>query len=432
MIETLTLYDLNRQIRNTLERSLPDEYWVQAELSEVRVAYNGHCYLELIQKDQQGVNLIAKARGQIWNTTFRLLKPYFERETSQAFSSGLKVLIRVAVTFHELYGYSLTVTDIDPIYTVGDMARRRKEILLQLEHEGILNDNKELPLPALLNRVAVISSVTAAGYDDFCNQLSHNDYGFDFHVCLFPAVMQGEQVEASVLSALDCILRERDSWDVVVLIRGGGATSDLACFDTYLLAASCAQFPLPIITGIGHERDDTVLDCVSHTRVKTPTAAAAFLIHRMLATANELENVQRELARAISCFMDKENIYLQQIVKKLPDLFQQIRHHQELKLEQLLLHAQNGAKQYLSNQQHKTTTVAQHLSHALSTKITQETHRLNMLEQHCASLNPQRMLRLGYSMTLKNGKLIKSPSQLERGDEIQTQLAQGKIRSIVK
>lgn len=432
MIETLTLYDLNRHIRNTLEQGLSGEYWVQAELSEVRVAHNGHCYLELIQKDHLGVNLIAKARGQIWNSIFRLLKPYFERETGQTFSAGLKVLIRVAVTFHELYGYSLTVTDIDPVYTVGDMARRRKEILLQLEQEGILNDNKELRLSALLNRVAVISSATAAGYGDFCNQLLHNDYGFNFRVRLFPAVMQGEQVEASVLSALDCILEQRDSWDVVVLIRGGGATSDLACFDTYLLAASCAQFPLPIITGIGHERDDTVLDSVSHTRVKTPTAAAAFLIHRMLATAGELENVQRELIRAISGCMDRENLYFQQIVKKLPGLFQQTRHEQELRLEQLFLRIHNGAKQYVSKHRHKTTTVEQRLAHVLSTQLTQETHRLNMLEQHCASLNPERMLRLGYSMTLKEGKLIKSCSELESGDEIVTQLAQGEIRSVVK
>lgn len=250
------------------------------ELSDVRSNTTGHCYLEFVQKDPRSNNLVAKARGMIWSNIYRLLKPYFEETTGQLFASGIKVLVKVTVQFHELYGYSLTVLDIDPAYTLGDMARRRREILMQLEEEGVLTLNKELEMPVLPQRIAVISSATAAGYGDFCHQLQHNSGGFFFYTELFPALMQGNQVEESVLAALDRINDRVNEFDVVVIIRGGGATSDLSGFDTYLLAAACAQFPLPVITGIGHERDDTVLDSVAHTRVKTPTAAAELLIHR--------------------------------------------------------------------------------------------------------------------------------------------------------
>ena len=280
-MDALSLYELNNLVRSRLEHAFPEEYWVQAELSDVRSNATGHCYLELIEKDARGNNLIARARAMIWNQVYRLLKPYFEQETGQAFVSGLKVLVKVTVGFHELYGYSLTILDIDPSYTLGDMARRRREILAKLEEEGVLTLNKELEMPLLPQRIAVISSATAAGYGDFCNQLAGNPYGYVFYPRLFPAMMQGERVEESIIGALNRIYSHAEAWDVVVIIRGGGATSDLSNFDSYLLAANCAQFPLPIITGIGHERDDTVIDAVAHTRVKTPTAAAEYLIARV-------------------------------------------------------------------------------------------------------------------------------------------------------
>ncbi|MEE1233690.1 MAG: exodeoxyribonuclease VII large subunit, partial [Phocaeicola sp.] len=287
--QVLSLYELNGLVRRSIQACLPDEYWVQAELSDVRSNYSGHCYLELVQKDPKSNSLVAKARGMIWSNVFFRLKSYFEEETGQAFVSGIKVLVKVTVGFHELYGFSLTIIDIDPTYTLGDMARRRKEILNRLDAEGILTLNKELDFPELPQRIAVISSATAAGYGDFCNQLENNIYGFQFFTRLFPAVMQGDKVESSIIAALDAINAEIDNWDAVVIIRGGGATSDLSGFDTYDLAANCAQFPLPIITGIGHERDDTVLDMISHTRVKTPTAAAEFLIARFAEVAGRLE-----------------------------------------------------------------------------------------------------------------------------------------------
>ena len=264
MTEAISLYDLNALVRRSIEQCLPDEFWVQAELSDVRTNSTGHCYLEFIQKDPRSNNLIAKARGTIWANVYRLLKPYFEEATGQAFVSGIKVLVQVTVSFHELYGYSLTVQDIDPTYTLGDMAKRRREILKQLEEEGVLTLNKELDMPRLPQRIAIISSPTAAGYGDFCHQLQNNSRRFYFYTELFPALMQGDRVEDSVLAALDKVNVRLPEFDVVVIIRGGGATSDLSGFDTYLLAAACAQFPLPIITGIGHERDDTVRDAVAH------------------------------------------------------------------------------------------------------------------------------------------------------------------------
>ena len=279
-MEPITLYELNELVKETLELGMPDTYWVQAELSEVRVN-NGHCYVEFVQKDRRGSGLVAKARGNIWRNVFAILKPTFEQSTGQLFTAGIKVLVEVSISFHELYGYSLNVIDIDPSYTLGDMARKRQEILRQLQEEGVLELNKELDMPMLPRRIAVISSPTAAGYGDFSNQLMNNQGGFYFYTELFPAIMQGDGVEQSILQALDIIYSREDEFDVVVIIRGGGATSDLTGFDTYPLAAAVAQFPLPVITGIGHERDDTVLDMVSHTRVKTPTAAAEFLLDRM-------------------------------------------------------------------------------------------------------------------------------------------------------
>ena len=297
--QALSLHELNGLVRRSIRACMPDTFWVQAELSDVRSNYSGHCYLEFVQKDAAGNNLIAKARGTIWSNIYKMLKPYFEQETGQAFTSGIKVLVQVSVEFHELYGYSLTVLDIDPTYTVGDMERKRREILRQLEEEGVIDLNKELEMPMLPQRIAVISSATAAGYGDFCNQLMNNSRGYGFYTELFPAIMQGERVEETVLAALDAINARVEEFDAVVIIRGGGATSDLSGFDTYLLAASCAQFPLPIITGIGHERDDTVIDKVAHTRVKTPTAAAEFLIAKMDACADVLDDLSSRLMQGV-------------------------------------------------------------------------------------------------------------------------------------
>ena len=408
-MEALSLYDLNALVRRSLEQCLPDEYWVQAELSDVRTNSTGHCYLEFIQKDPRSNNLIAKARGTIWANVYRLLKPYFEESTGQAFVSGIKVLVQVTVSFHELYGYSLTVQDIDPTYTLGDMARRRREILKQLEEEGVLTLNKELEMPVLPQRIAVVSSPTAAGYGDFCHQLKNNSRGFFFHTELFPALMQGDRVEESVLSALDAILNRQEDFDAVVIIRGGGATSDLSGFDTYLLAAACAQFPLPIITGIGHERDDTVLDSVAHTRVKTPTAAAEYLINCMDLAADELEVLISQLHERVRSRLTEEHRKLISYRNRIPSAV--VRRVSDAKLALL--------------------TTRKDISLAVQTLLSRQRHRLELLQQRLADASPEKMLARGYSITLKDGKVVKNGDVLQLNDEIVTRLYQGEIVSIV-
>ena len=406
----LSLYELNALVKRALNESLPEAYWIQAELSDVRSNPTGHCYLEFVQKDSRGNNLIAKARGTIWTNVFRMLKPYFEESTGQAFVSGIKVMVQVTVEFHELYGYSLTVTDIDPTYTLGDMARKRREILKQLEEEGVLTLNKELEMPMLAQRIAVISSASAAGYGDFCRQLEENPYGFIFYPHLFPALMQGNQVEESVIAALNAVNDYRDNFDVVVIIRGGGATSDLSGFDTYLLAANCAQFPLPIITGIGHERDDTVLDSIAHTRVKTPTAAAQFLITHMHEAAQSLEELSQTLISLVSARMEKEHSRLANLTNRLPLVIKNRTTREGYLLEQLI----------------------QRIHVGIVRNLTDKKHRLMLLEQRVNDASPERLLKRGYSMTFKDGKTVTDSAQLKPGDIITTRLAKGEVRSEVK
>lgn len=409
-MDSLSLLELNALVRRSLEQCLPDEYWIQAELSDVRSNTTGHCYLEFIQKDPRSNSLVAKARGMIWNNIYRLLKPYFEESTGQLFTSGIKVLVKVTVQFHELYGYSLTVLDIDPTYTLGDMARRRREILLQLEEEGVLTLNKELEMPVLPQRIAVVSSATAAGYGDFCHQLKHNSGGFFFYTELFPALMQGNQVEESVLAALDCINTRISEFDVVVIIRGGGAASDLSGFDTYLLAAACAQFPLPVITGIGHERDDTVLDSVAHTRVKTPTAAAELLIQRVGEAAERLEELSARLQQGAYTLLEQEQRRLVTMQARIP----------------ALVHSK------LSEARFTLLTARKDLSQVTQNLLSRQRHRLELLQQRVADNSPEKLLSRGYSITLKDGKAVTDASLLQPGDQLTTRLLKGEVQSTVR
>lgn len=409
-MDALSLYELNNLVRSRLEHAFPEEYWVQAELSDVRSNATGHCYLELIEKDARGNNLIARARAMIWNQVYRLLKPYFEQETGQAFVSGLKVLVKVTVGFHELYGYSLTILDIDPSYTLGDMARRRREILAKLEEEGVLTLNKELEMPLLPQRIAVISSATAAGYGDFCNQLAGNPYGYVFYPRLFPAMMQGERVEESIIGALNRIYSHAEAWDVVVIIRGGGATSDLSNFDSYLLAANCTQFPLPIITGIGHERDDTVIDAVAHTRVKTPTAAAEYLIARVHESAAVVENSGGRICQAVRWVLEYEKQQLDTYCHRMQITLVTGLQREHYRLEQWV----------------------QHFPLVVRTALEREQHRLQLWEQRVDSLSPDKLLARGYSITLKEGHAVTDAATLSSGDRLVTRMAKGEVRSIVE
>ena len=406
-MESITLLELNGRVKSTLQFEMPDAYWVQAEISSISPSGQGHCYLELVQKDASGRTFLAKAKANIWRGTWLKLKPYFEAETGETLKVGMKVLLQVTVTFHEVYGYSLVVQDIDPTYTMGDMARRRKEILEQLAKDGVLGLNRELEIPVLPNRIAVISSATAAGWGDFRNQLSGNIYGFCFYVKLFPALMQGDDVERSVIQALDAVAAHRDDFDIVVIIRGGGAVSELSCFDSYNLAYNIANFPLPVITGIGHERDDTVADVVAHTKVKTPTAAAEFIVNRIFDTASVLEEQTRRMSDAVSGRMNAENMRIERLSQKLPSLFAVLRTRQEQVLEKLDIKMQNGVRNMFTVQNHK----------------------LDIMEKSLAAADPVIILKRGYSLTRVGGRVVRSASGLKKGDLLTTSFADGTVES---
>lgn len=406
----ITLWELNNKIRSVIESNLDDTYWITGELSEARQASNGHFYGELIQKDENGRNVIARARVNCWAQQYNLIRLRFLHETGQEIRAGLKVLLEVQVTFHEQYGYALKVTDIDSTYTLGDLARRRKEILNKLEEEGILHDNQTLTMHRLTWRIAIVSAETAAGYGDFCDQLLHNEYGLRFQIKLFPATMQGQHVEESVSAALFQIASEENNWDAVVIIRGGGAVADMSDFDSYQLASIIAQFPLPVIVGIGHERDETVLDYVAHQRVKTPTAAAAFLIDHQLGELALLNHFQQRISQAANNLMKNEENRLERQKGHISLLFQtisqQVRHQLDLFLQKL----------------------RQNVEH----KLQNESHQLDLLEKQIENLNPNRILKLGFTITLHKGKPVKNPNQLHPGDHITTLTEHGKIESIVE
>lgn len=408
--EPLTLYALNNMVRGAVNEGMPLRYWVTGELSEVREAANGHCYIELVQRDDVTDELVAKARGTVWSRVYTLLRPYFLEQTGQPFAAGLKVLLQVTVGFHELYGYALDVCDIEPAYTVGDMARRRMLVIKRLADEGVIDLNRELPFPLLPQRVAVISSSTAAGYGDFCDQLLGNRYGFAFYPHLFPAPMQGSGVELGIIAALDRIAQNIDQWDVVVIIRGGGAVSELSCFDTYDLANNCAQFPIPIITGIGHQRDESVLDIVAHTRAKTPTAAAELLIHVMLEQDAFVENARQEIATAVRMRIDAEKLRMNGISARIPV----------------------SAALCLQNEKMRLQPLAQRLSAAAEIFLKEQHHRLELLKEKADAASPRHILEMGYSITRVNGRAVRSVDDIAPGDEVMTVVAGGEFVSTVK
>ena len=425
----LTLYELNGLVKEVIECEMPNEYWVEAELSECRES-RGHCYMELIQKDEQNATPIAKASAKCWATKWMIIRPYFERTTGQQLHAGMKVLLKVYPQFHEAYGFSWIVTDIDPTYTLGDMARKRQEIIRQLKDEGVFDLQKELQLPLFCQHIAVISSETAAGYGDFCNQLADNPYGFQFRTQLFPAIMQGEGVEQSIIEALERIYD--CDFDCVVIIRGGGATSDMSGFDTLALAENVANFPLPIITGIGHDRDESILDMVSHTRVKTPTAAAALLIDHLKLVLDAINNAQDAIARLTQQKLSTLNAQLSTLQEMLPRLFSTVKARQEARIDNLYMRMLSSIRETVISSLGKINTLETRLPIFTDRKIITERHRLQLMEEKAKSLDPTLLLQRGYSITLHNGRAVKDASTLAPGDEMETRLAKGRILSEVK
>ena len=413
----LSLRQLNLMVRDAIESALPDEYWVEAELSECR-ENSGHCYMELIEKDELSNTPVARASAKCWRQTWGMVKPYFERVTGQPLRAGMKVLLQVYAQYHEAYGFSWIVSDIDPTYTIGDMARKRQEIIRQLKEEGVFDLQRELRLPTFAKRIAVISAKSAAGYGDFCHQLEDNEYGFRFEVTLFPAIMQGEQVEQSIIAALNQIYELQSNhissltshFDCVVILRGGGATADLSGFDTLALAENVAQFPLPIITGIGHDRDESILDMVSNTKVKTPTAAAALLIDNLLRVLERLDDASQRITYAVNQRINSQKSRIVTMMSLIPTL----------------------ALRTLSDSKHRIEIMESRLPVAIERRFTDQKHRIERLSILLQGFDPQLLLSRGYSITLHNGKAVRDPKLLNPGDEIETRVEKGTIKSTVK
>ncbi|OAV69932.1 Exodeoxyribonuclease 7 large subunit [Bacteroidales bacterium Barb6XT] len=430
--KVLSLLELNRVVKGAVHSAFSGACWVQAETSDVRTnASSGHCYLEFIEKHPVSGQLVAKARGAIWAGTFRTLKTCFEQATGQMFMSGLKVLVKVTAEYHELYGFSLTVLDIDPTYTLGDMVRKRMEIIRRLEEEGVFTLNKELPFPVLPQRIAVVTSPTAAGYEDFLNQLTNNKAGYPFYTKLFPAIMQGERTEASLVAALDGIYGHRDCFDAVVIIRGGGSASDLSCFDSYSLAANCAQFPLPVITGIGHERDDSVLDMVAHTRMKTPTAVAEFLIGRMDAAAGEVAGLQSTVCLKSADYLAMQKNFLLSTGSRLPSAVANRLERSRSGLQGLTGRLPAVASTLLSGHAAAVESLCARLRSGSLAFAAENNRRLQLSEQFIRMASPDYILRRGYSLTLKGGGIVKLAADVQTGDVLTTRFADGEVRSTV-
>ena len=424
----LTLMELNGLVREVIELGMPNEYWVEAELSECRES-RGHCYMELIQRDDRSATPVARASAKCWASKWMLVRPYFERTTGLRLTAGMKVLLRVYPQFHEAFGFSWIVTDIDPTYTMGDQARRRQEIIRQLKAEGVFDLQKELELPALCLRIAVVSSQTAAGYGDFCNQLA--DSPFAFRTQLFAATMQGEGVEQSVIAALERIYDQIQAFDCVVIIRGGGATSDMSGFDTLLLAENVANFPLPIITGIGHDRDESILDMVSHRRVKTPTAAAAFLVDHAQAMLDGLNRMSDRITQYAQQKLSAHHLQLSTLSTAIPRLFSVVKTRQEARLDALFSRMLTTAQQRIIGQRNRLDTLGQRMPMLTERKLTTEQHRLELLEEKTKHLDPTLLLKRGYSITLHEGRVVRDPKALKKGDTVETRLEKGTIKSTV-
>ena len=382
--------------------------WLRAEISELREAANGHCYLELVEKSAETDEITAKIKANIWANVYRILKPYFESSTGEKLRSGIKILVSATVEYHKTYGFSININDIDPVFTIGELAARRQQIIRKLQEEGIVDMNRELAFPILPQRIAVISSPTAAGFGDFMHQIENNGYNFAFYVKLFPATMQGERAEQSIIAALEKIYEHSDLFDIVLIIRGGGATADLACFDSFELAANCAQFPLPIIAGIGHQRDVSILDMVAHTSVKTPTAAAELL----LAYMSEAEESATEL--------------LQQIIQNINSKFDQQEHfftNIKWKIKQSLINKISAKTIDCERKKNRLKTATHKI-------FFEQQNKLALIERGIEAHSPTFLLKHGYSITTLNGKRLLSAKNIKSGEKIRTFLTDGEINSL--
>lgn len=426
----ISLREFNNRVKRLLANPLVQNCWIRADLSDVAVR-GGHCYCELIEKDEATGATVAKVRGIIWANRFQALRMKFLQVTGQDLHSGIKVMLEVSVNYHEQYGMSLIISDIDPTYTIGDMERQRREILARLKAEGILDMNRQLPFPEVPQRIAVVSAAGAAGYGDFMNQLHNNVYGLKFYTCLFPAVMQGQSTVPSVTAALDRINANIELFDCVVIIRGGGSTSDLNSFDDYSLAANVAQLPLPVIVGIGHERDVTILDYVAGKRVKTPTAAAEWLISCGVDALAHIDDLKNAVVNTAGDYLNAAKQQMQYLSGTIPLIANNIVDRNRAKLQHIMQIVPMTAQTHIKSSNERLQFIFQSMQTALRQVLQREHQRIDALGDKVEILSPQNTLKRGYSLTTLNGKAVTDASAIREGDVVVTTLRSGRIESTV-
>lgn len=442
----ITLSELQARIKQGIDQAHPLPYWVGAEVSELKVNYSGHCYLELVEKGGENHVPKSKVSAVMWRTTYQMVAPYFQEATGQKLAAGLKVLIKVVVSYHELYGLSLQVTDIDPTYTLGDMERQRQETIQRLQQDGIYEMNRELEFPLVVQRLAVVSSRNAAGYQDFMQELGSSVYAF--RVTLFDAFMQGDQAEVSVVAALDEVAERVDEFDAVVVIRGGGSQSDLGCFNSYRLCSHIAQFPLPVITGIGHDKDQSVADLVAAASLKTPTAVAVFLKNEMAEVDGRLDGLMEEFRDASLTLLDEEQRRLRSVGISLKEISTGMVHGMNLRLERLSAELKRNAGMMIQ-QRHSALELLQARLSPQGARIVQEQSRhlkqllvqirqratdmlqtrkteLGFLADLTATRDPQRIIDMGFAVVQSQGKTLSESSSLRPGDEIEIVMRKGR------
>lgn len=428
-VESLTLLQLNKRIASLVMTPATSNVWITAELSDVAVR-GGHCYMELLQKDPASGATVAKARAAIWANQFVRIRSDFYAATGQDFCTGLKVMVRASVSMHAVYGMSLVINAVNPDYTMGDLLRRRNEMLARMKQEGILDLNKSLEWNEPPLRIAVISAEGAAGYGDFMNQLANNPLRLRFNTRLFPAIMQGDKAAASIISALELIAMQQDEWDGVVIIRGGGATSDLLGFEDYDLASHVAQFPLPVIVGIGHERDVTILDYVACVRVKTPTAAAEWLINRGKLAIDRLDMLGQQIVSAAREHLSGCKEQLGLLEGRLPSLPAAMLDRASARLDRYTLALQQIASRHISPKMSKLDALQSSLKVMTEAALQRRGARLDALAQMLDALSPQATLRRGYSITRVDGKVVTKGDEIPAGAILTTTLADGEIISV--
>lgn len=423
----ITLLELQHLIKERLDSGFALPMWVVCEISELKRNYSGHCYLELVEKGGDNGVPRAKASAVIWRTTYASLSSYFSSATGSDLQVGMKVLLKVSVTFHELYGLSLQITDIDPMYTLGDMERERQLTIEKLQKEGVYDMNREHEIPPIIQRLAIVSSRNAAGFQDFYNELNSSPYSFE--ITLFDAYMQGAGAEESIIDALGRIANDMELYDAVIVIRGGGSQSDLACFNSYRLCSHLAQFPLPIVTGIGHDKDQSVADLVAAISLKTPTAVAGYLIDLMADFESYIDQLQGDMVQLAVGVLDNRRRHLEQQGYLLARMSSDMTRSMELRLQQLISSIDHTSQRLVSTKTERLARLDAEIKNRVDSIVKVQRGRLAMAEAMVANRRPERILALGFSIVRAHGAAVKSSSEVNVGEQVSITLGSGEIKA---